>query len=259
MGLLLHRAKLAVKRRLATPTLRRLLRRPEFTLVREELARRFLRGSGIEVGALNQPLPVPEAVSVRYVDRAPLATLRSYHGQGVSTIRAPDLVDDLENLCCIGDGTVDFVIANHVLEHVENPLRALATISRVLVPNGIAYVTLPDKRFTFDKRRALTPLSHILRDYRDGPAWSRHDHFVEWARNVEGASDVEARARELESDCADIHFHVWDFSAMREMFAYACNLGLLVEHARQNRTEIIWLLRHQPGTSGHAAGQSRAN
>src|SRR5215212_7552941 len=42
---------------------------PDGQTVREDAARRYLRGSGVEVGALHLPLRVPRTVTVRYVDR----------------------------------------------------------------------------------------------------------------------------------------------------------------------------------------------
>lgn len=234
-----------IKSRLATPTLRWLLRRPNLFAVREQVARRYLRGDGIEVGALNAPLSLPWC-RVRYVDCAPLDVVR--RGYPDVSIQPPDIVSDLETLVGIDDASVDFVVANHVLEHVEDPLRALVAISRVLTSGGFAFIALPDKRFTFDRARAITPLWHIVRDFRDGPQWSRHAHYRDWARHVDRAMDVEGRAAEMERHGQNIHFHVWDFAAMSEMFDYALalpDIGLTVAHSQQNRSEAIWVL-HKP-------------
>ena len=62
----------------------------------------------------------------------------------------------------------DFVIANQVLEHFQNPLLALQNMLRVLKPGGVLYLSLPDKRFSFDVDRPVTTVEHVLRDYRRG-------------------------------------------------------------------------------------------
>ncbi len=243
-------AKLLVVRRLLTPTVRRSLGRP---IVRVELARKYLRGDGIEVGALHAPLWVPRGARVRYVDCAPGNVLRAIHWD-VSSVKEPDLVGDLETLYSIADASVDFVIASHVLEHVENPLLALVTISRVLRSGGIAYIALPDKRFTFDVTRQITPLWHIVRDFQEGPAWSRHEHYIDWAMNVEHAADVEGYAAKNERAAHNIHFHaahnihfhVWDFAAMKEMFDLAVTMAkikLTVAHGQEHGEEALWILR----------------
>lgn len=41
------------------------------------------------------------------------------------------------------DNSIDMVITQEVLEHVENPIKAIAEISRVLKPNGILFCQLP--------------------------------------------------------------------------------------------------------------------
>ena len=43
--------------------------RQEVRRARMRLARRFLHGEGLEIGALHLPLPVPRGARVRYVDR----------------------------------------------------------------------------------------------------------------------------------------------------------------------------------------------
>ena len=42
-----------------------------------------------------------------------------------------------------GDGAFDLVIANHVLEHVDDDLKAVAEIARVLVTGGLAILQTP--------------------------------------------------------------------------------------------------------------------
>jgi SAM-dependent methyltransferase len=237
-------ALVSLRRRFATRTVRRILRRPDVLMIREELARRYLKGDGIEVGALNGALRLPRCARVRYVDRMTAGELRAAYPE-VSTVREPDLVSDLESLRGFEDCSLDFVIANHVLEHVENPLRALTSIGRTLRAGGVAFIALPNKDWTFDKLREVTPLAHILRDFDDGPSWSRHTHYVDWAIHVENHGDPMGRAAQLEAEGANIHFHVWDHEAMREMFAFAespTRLQVLTSSQR-SRGETVWLLR----------------
>jgi SAM-dependent methyltransferase len=67
----------------------------------------------------------------------------------------------------MADGTYDVVIANHVLEHVDNDRGAIAELFRVLRPGGIALMTVPmnPTRQTTYEDPAIT-----------GPA-ERHAHF----------------------------------------------------------------------------------
>jgi SAM-dependent methyltransferase len=233
-----------VKHKFATPFVRRMLGRRSIFEVREELAQRYLKGQGVEIGGLNSPLKVPTCATVRYADIKPLGELKAHYAD-ISIIQRPDILTDLESLDGIPDASLDFFIANHVLEHVENPLRALQSVSRVLRSRGIAFIALPDKRYTFDKLRTVTPLDHLIRDFEDGPGWSAYGHYCDWAQNVEGLRNKEAvdRASILMSGRDNIHFHTWDFAAMAELFSYTQRItGLTVKHSQQNRSECIWIL-----------------
>ena len=81
-------------------------------------------------------------------------------------------------------GSQDFIIANHFIEHTEDPIGTIKRFLTVLRPQGILYMAVPDKRFTFDLERPLTSLEHLLRDHTEGPEWSRESHFREWAQFV---------------------------------------------------------------------------
>lgn len=215
--------------------------------LRTELAQRYIRGTGIEFGALDFPLAVPPGANVIDADFQPVDQIKTLFSVD-EHVTTPKLVTDLETMRGVPDDSQDFIIANHVLEHVEDPLKALRSVARVLHGGGIAYLAVPDKRFTFDKERPVTPLDHILRDHEDGPDWSLPGHYEEWARIVDGLTGA-AHAEKVDlmmRTRANIHFHAWDFAAMMALFAHVerdRSFGLQVENATLNPVEVVWILR----------------
>lgn len=194
--------------------------RPEDMLRRKAIARAYLRGHGIEIGAMHNPLKVPRRVRVRYVDRVSAADLAKEHPDLGSKLVRVDIVADGETLDPIPDSSQDFVIANHFLEHCQNPIGALRNMLRVLRKNGVVFLAIPDKRYTFDADRPVTPMEHLLRDDREGPDWSRTQHYEEWTRlvdRVEGDADIERHVRALMERQAAIHFHAWTQVEMLEL------------------------------------------
>lgn len=182
---------------------------------RRELARRYLFGHGLEIGALHQPLSVPAGITVRYVDRITVAELRREYPElhDWDMVEA-DVIDDGEVLSTFADGSQDFIIANHFLEHCEDPIGTIRNHLGKLRPGGILFYAVPDKRFTFDAGRHVTPLHHLIADHEQGPEWSRSQHYDDWARFVEyklneTAAQTIARARDLEAAAHSIHMHVW--------------------------------------------------
>ena len=120
---------------------------PELYRIRRFLANEYLRGDGIEIGALNHPLQVPTTARVRYVDRKDTASLRAeYPELFAQRLVEVDLVDDAEKLHHIADQSLDFLIANHFLEHAPNPIAVLRRFIDVVKPGGALYVAIPDKR-----------------------------------------------------------------------------------------------------------------
>lgn len=232
-------------------SLRRALGGSRPGLDRERIAGWYLRGSGIEIGALHQPVPAPRSARVSYVDRFPAETLRREMPElaPYPMVRV-DIVDDGERLESIGDGTQDFVIANHVLEHCQDPIGALVSMFRVLRPDGVLYLAVPDKRYTFDVDRPVTPLEHLLRDHRDGPAWSCRQHCEEWVRLVErltAPEEVEARIVELMERNHSIHVHVWTQTEMLEFLVALRRLVAFdVELIAKSGSEVIVVVRKGP-------------
>jgi predicted SAM-dependent methyltransferase len=190
---------------------------------------------------------VPSGTVVRHADIHADPALH-HATPGIANIRPVDVLTDLESMAGIDDANQDFVIANHVLEHVEDPLHALRSTARVLRPGGIAYLALPDKRFTFDRERAVTSLDHVVRDHVEGPECSRLRHYQERVRCVDGLSgdEYETKVALMMRQRSNVHFHVWDCPAMLELFADVAgesDIGLGVESSMLNGIEVVWVLR----------------
>ena len=218
---------------------------------RNRLARKYLAGSGIEIGALHLPLMVPEGTKVRYVDRAPADQLRmSYPELGIFRLTPVDIIDNGETLDAIAPASQDFIIANHFVEHCENPIKTIMIHVSRLKPGGILYLAVPDKDRTFDRRRPVTPLDHVIKDFQDGPEWARFEHYREWARLVEKVPEAKAedRARELIRRHYSIHYHVWRQTDFQDMLGYmrtGLKPGFSIQETASCRNEFIFILRKE--------------
>ncbi len=127
----------------------------------------------------------------------------------------PDIIADFntDRLAPVGDGSQDFVIASHVLEHLAEPIGFLDEIHRVLHPGGIALILLPDRHMTRDRARPATPLSHLVAEHEAGTTEVSEAHVVEWLQN-RGKPFGDTRAEQLETlerfRKRSIHVHCWD-------------------------------------------------
>jgi SAM-dependent methyltransferase len=225
-----------------------------FRATRLRIARAYLAGHGLEIGALHRPLPLPAGAIVRYVDRMDSDALRAHYPElSKEPLVNVDIIDDGETLGTQPDCSADFIIANHFIEHTEDPLGTLASHLRVLKPGGILYLAVPDRRRTFDSDRPPTPLEHVIQDHRDGPAWSRADHLEEWARLVDKVpvTEIPARVRVLDETAYSIHFHVWTPAEFTILLEHARHDGLPfeVEKLQSNDHEFIAILR-RTGSAG---------
>lgn len=184
------------------------------------IANKYLSGQGIEIGALHSPLVVPLGAKVSYVDRMTAPELRQQYPElRKYDLVNVDIVDDGESLRNIASATLDFVIANHFLEHCENPIKALENMFRVLKPGGIMYLAIPDKRYTFDAGRPETDFQHLLTDYESGPAQSKRGHFQEWVQAMDKSGSEDEAKQKVEKLLEmnySIHFHVWTQAEMFE-------------------------------------------
>ena len=239
--------------------------------VREKLAAGYLKGEGLEIGALHFPLKTPNDVIVKYVDIAGREeNIRRFPELDGSRIVHTDYIENGFELATIPAFSQNFIIANHVLEHADNPLRVLLNWGRVLKLEGIMLVTVPIAARCFDKGRRETTLEHFMEDYRlkeTGEAAlfreSNREHFMEWLQVSEpnlarargdadpkqNGSTLEKRLEEmLGAERVEIHFHTFSeksYKRLMEHFAVNVAGNFQVMDLRRSRggAEVVAVLK----------------
>lgn len=235
---------------------------------REALAARYLRGSGIEIGAMHNPLRVPRGVSVQYVDYLS----REENVERFTEIRdlhlvTPNVVEDGFTLPSFGGSSVDFLIANHVLEHTDNVLKALIRWAEVLRPNGILFLSVPLAERCFDRGRSITTTEHFVADYeleRSGhnEIFREHtrQHYADWlsislpailAEQGKNAGskimeDMAKTADDLLTEKAEIHFHTFTAATYKELLRHFCahvRSDFQIVEVVENGIEVIGVLQ----------------
>ncbi|HZZ20886.1 MAG TPA: methyltransferase domain-containing protein [Opitutaceae bacterium] len=186
-----------------------------------DLVGKFLREPGVEIGAFKTPIPGIKPVYVdRFAEYARERTLSDYYGDACELP--------------YWDSSLRYVATSHVLEHVANPLAALAEWYRVLEHNGVIYAVIPDWRRTFDHKRQPTELKHLLEDFRRGVTQSDATHIDDFVFGVDWgmfspATGQDAAEGEQKSLAAiyhrsveagleiNIHFHVFSSEVLMGM------------------------------------------
>ncbi len=207
-------------------------------MTHEEKVARWIGGGkiGVEIGAFKSPVPGLHPPPF-YVDY--------FREFGREQVHA-DYYGEACNLP-FRDNSLDYVVTSHVLEHVGNPIAALAEWCRVLRPGGIIYLVVPDRRLTWDRPRALTPVNHLLEDYQRKVTACDPTHIDDFVFGVEdtffGGADAQHhrdRRAKLADDLREavrqgleinIHFHTFEPSNV---------LGLLQELQRGAHAGFAW-------------------
>lgn len=148
----------------------------------------------------------------------------------------------------------DFVLSSHTIEHTANPLQALAEWIRVLKTGGLLVLALPHRDGTFDYRRPVTMLRHLIEDFERRTAEDDLTHLDEILRLHDFARDPEAgtpaqfaeRSRKnIENRC--LHQHVFDTRLAVKMVNHM-GLQILAVDVFHPHDILLLLLKPEPGT-----------
>jgi SAM-dependent methyltransferase len=162
--------------------------------------------------------------------------------------RAPgrQFISEASDLGFAPDASYDFLLSSHMLEHSANPLRTLYEWQRVLKPDGTLLLVLPHKEGTFDHRRPVTPLAHLIQDFERGTGEDDLTHLpeilalhdLELDVGVTSLQEFEARSARNHENRA-LHQHVFDTRAAVELVDHARFQILAVEAARPMHIAIL--------------------
>lgn len=155
-------------------------------------------------------------------------------------------IAEASNLHFIEDSTYDFVLSSHCIEHLANPLRGITEWVRVLKSGGILTLIIPHKDGTFDHRRPVTSLEHLLLDFENNTTEHDLSHLEEVLkyhdlRKDSGAGDFESfRVRSInnyQNRC--LHHHVFNTQLSIQMMHHMQLQILGVEVFRPYNIVII--------------------
>ncbi len=123
----------------------------------------------VEIGALTSPTFQPDKFDIRFIDYASRDQLiRDNVGNpAIDPKRVLDVNYPVPN-CDYSEHIFerfDLAIANHVIEHIPDTIRWLDEIRAILSDDGHVFLSVPDRRYTFDYLRRETSIVDVLRAY----------------------------------------------------------------------------------------------
>jgi len=198
-----------------------------FGYAHRKRAYKLISGRGLEVGALHCPASLPKHCKVEYCD----AHSKEDAAKLFPEIEHDLLVDvdyivnlDQDRLSDKVKPLYDFVIMNHVIEHVANPMSVLEQLFAVTNTGGYVVISAPDKEYTFDKLRQLTPFEHLRTEYEQKTYFVDDSHYLDFikhtAPNIFNSCDSELLAATLASVRERReHAHVWDSESFLDFLA----------------------------------------
>lgn len=227
-----------------------------------------LSGVGLEIGPYDQPTVFKSEADVRYLDWKDKEQL-------VRECTHPDMVADIPEIDYVvhsnryGDyisDKFDYIIANHVMEHAPNMIQWLCDLCDMMRPDGILFLALPDKKFTFDKYRQDTALSHFVAEYLAGVEEIPREHqieceiyydeaFVNQPMHVADKLDMNRIRQKLEAPPhVGIHSHVFEsgtivskvLKPILKMGFVEFNLVDFVPARQESGGEMIIVFRKEP-------------
>jgi SAM-dependent methyltransferase len=198
-----------------------------------------LRGAAVlEVGGPTRAFDagglVPVYPVAAGVDNVQFAARTAWHDLGPAEDFAPGGVrrgrqwivegGDLDG---IPDGAFDAVVCSHVIEHLADPLGGLAAWRRVTRPGGHLLLVAPHRDGTFDRRRPVTTLGHLVDDHARAVGEDDLTHLDETLALHDFALDVPQDRATWEAARRDnartrlLHHHVFSTPSLLALLDHA--------------------------------------
>jgi hypothetical protein len=115
----------------------------------------------------------------------------------------------------------DAVISSNVIEHSPNPISLLLQMSLLGRATGSQFHAIPCFRYTWDRYRAPTKLSHLIDDFDRLVDFSDDTHNKDYFESaVERSGYMRHFHNKYPVKYPFIHFHVFDEDNAKELFSY---------------------------------------
>ncbi|HMD81336.1 MAG TPA: methyltransferase domain-containing protein [Anaerolineales bacterium] len=132
----------------------------------QRLAHQWCKGEGLELGAgAHNPFNLPGSLNVAPGDDP---VFRQAEIEICGMYAEIDIVAEGHDIP-VGDGTQDYIISSHVVEHFPDPLRAFIEWNRILKPGGIVFMIVPQRNADpHDAKQPVSKIAEIVEAYEQG-------------------------------------------------------------------------------------------
>ena len=143
------------------------------------LAKRYCKGQGLEIGGSAHNAFGLNTLNVDYTKEITIfkkEEIRQCGNYLPVDIEAPG------DTIPVANGSYEFIVNSHVLEHFVDPINTLLEWHRIVKEGGIIFMIIPHKDRTFDKERPRTTLQELI-DRHTGKTnlnQATYDHFSVW-------------------------------------------------------------------------------
>lgn len=164
---------------------------------------------------------------------------------------------DSVDLSAIDSERYDFLLSCHSLEHIANPIKALNEWKRVVRQNGYLLFVIPHKDKTFDHKRPVTTLQHVISDFEQRVTEDDTTHFEEvillhdLSKDMGNESHVEFTKRVQNNfNNRSLHHHVFNARFTVELLTYM-NLEILAAELCSHHIVVLAQKSSNPINNGY--------
>lgn len=161
-------------------------------------------------------------------------------------LKGTQFIREAGHLDGMADDSYDVVLSSHVLEHLADPLTALVEWHRVCRASGTLVMVLPHRDGTFDHKRPVTTLEHLVEDHRAGRTEADRTHEEEILglhdlTRDPGAPSWEVLRKRVEENEATrmMHHHVFDVDLALAAVRHTGWRALAVEARRPHDIVLV--------------------
>lgn len=194
--------------------------------LRVQIAKPYIIGDGIEIGAGSNPHPSLPGTTYHVFDKRTTEEVSKYCGVSINNIPRVRPMEDIPKIFPHG---ANYLIANHVIEHLSNPIKDLIEWFSYVKEGGYLILSVPYVNNCPDKGRPVASIEHLFLDYalnRSDASFDSREHaysflmaWIDVGMNT-GKDKFEVAAiahQQAALEKNDIHWHTFTGKTFKEL------------------------------------------